>query len=131
MPASELPEGNAMPGQDHHDDAQPPSRRAVLRGAAGAGAAGVAATALSGLGAPALAAGGSGGSSPRASTAEPATEQTRTADGNAASHAEHSEQVVVHVRDAKTGQIDVFRGTGQLRLHDRDLARHLDRISRG
>ncbi len=128
-----------MPGQDHHDDAQPPSRRAVLRGAAGAGATGVAATALSGLGAAALAAGGSGGSSPRASTAggsggsspRAATEQTRTADGNAASQAEHSEQLVVHVRDAKTGQIDVFRGAGQVRLHDRDLARHLDRISRG
>ena len=49
---------------------------------------------------------------------------------HAADSAEDSEQFVVHVRDARTGQIDVFRGTGQIRLHDRDLARLLDRISR-
>ncbi len=41
--------------------------------------------------------------------------------------ADDSEQFVVHVRDARTGQIDVFRGNGQIRLHDRDLARLLDR----
>jgi hypothetical protein len=55
----------------------------------------------------------------------------RGAGASAADSADSSEQFVVHVRDAKTGQIDVFRGTSQIRVHDRDLARHLDRISRG
>jgi hypothetical protein len=108
-----------MPGQDHPGGSQRPSRRAVLRGAAGAGAAGVAATALSGLGAAAYAADAAPG------------RDARAADASAADSAESSEQLVVHVKDAKTGQIDVFRGTGQIRVHDRDLARHLDRISRG
>jgi hypothetical protein len=44
--------------------------------------------------------------------------------------ADNSEQFVVHVRDARTGQIDVFRGDRQTRLYDRDLARLLDRRSR-
>ena len=39
-----------MPRQDRPDGSQRPSRRTVLRSAAGAGAAGVAVTALSGLG---------------------------------------------------------------------------------
>jgi len=98
-----------MPGQEHVDGAQRPSRRAVLRGAAGAGAAGVAATALSGMGA--------------ASAAE-------TAQDAHARGAEENEQLVVHVKDARTGRIDVFRGTDQVSLHDRELARHLDKISR-
>lgn len=107
-----------MAGQDHQDGVQQPSRRAVLRGAAGAGAAGVAATALSGLGAaPAYA----------AETTQDGHSRTAAA---AAGGAEETEQFVVHVRDAGTGQIDVFRGTEQVRLHDRDLARHLDKISR-
>jgi hypothetical protein len=36
----------------------------------------------------------------------------------------------VHVRDAASGEIDVFRGTTQTRLHDRDLAARLVRASR-
>lgn len=116
---TDVPEGIAMAGQEQQGGSKRPSRRAVLRSAAGAGAAGVAATALSGLGATAAA-------------AEGRTDQhDRAADARAASTAESSEQVVVHVRDARSGQIDVFRGTGQVRLHDRDLARLLDRLSRG
>jgi hypothetical protein len=107
-----------MPGQDHADGAQRPSRRAVLRGAAGAGAAGVAATAFTSLGA---------ASAYAAETTQDG--HARTA-GASAGAAEDTEQFVVHVRDARTGQIDVFRGADQVRLHDRDLARHLDRISR-
>jgi hypothetical protein len=98
-----------MPGQEHEQGAERPSRRAVLRGAAGAGAAGVAATALSGLS---------------------AAQAAETAQDSRAGGTEEAEHLVVHVRDARTGQIDVYRGTDQVRLHDRDLARHLDKISR-
>ena len=41
-----------------------------------------------------------------------------------------SEQIVVHVRDAKSGEIDVFRGTSQTRLRDPELAARLVRASR-
>jgi hypothetical protein len=41
-----------------------------------------------------------------------------------------SEQFVVHVRDARSGEIDVFRGTSQTRLRDPELAARLVRASR-
>jgi nitrous oxide reductase len=107
-----------MPRQDRPDGSQRPSRRMVLRSAAGAGAAGVAATALSGLGGAAHAA--------EART----NREDRNDNAHAVDPADNSDQFVVHVRDARTGQIDVFRGNGQIRLHDRDLARLLDRLSR-
>jgi hypothetical protein len=90
------------------------SRRSVLRGAAGAGAAGIAVTAFTGMAGPALAAG-----RPAPHRAEP-----ELAGGDSA------EQFVVHVRDARTGEIDVFRGTGHVTLHDRELAARLVRASR-
>lgn len=90
----------------------PPSRRSVLRGAAGAGAAGIAATALGGVIAPASAA-----STGRAPHAGPAG-------------AADAEPLVLHVRDAAAGEIDVFRGLTQTRLHDRDLAARIVRASR-
>ena len=105
-----------MAGQEEPGGGKRPSRRAVLRGAAGAGAAGVAATALSGLEPAAVAAEGRAGRRDAAGT-------------HTAGPAEGSEQIVVHVSDASTGQIDVFRGTGQIRMHDRDLARRLHRLS--
>jgi hypothetical protein len=91
---------------------QRPSRRSVLRGAAGAGVAGIAATALAGAAAPALAA--------AARPAAPAG--TKDLDS--------AEPIVVHVRDARSGEIDVFRGTSQTRVHDRELAARLVRASR-
>jgi hypothetical protein len=91
---------------------QRPSRRSVLRGAAGAGVAGIAATALAGAAAPALAA---------ASWPAPAA-GTKDLDS--------AEPIVVHVRDARSGEIDVFRGTSQTRVHDRELAARLVRASR-
>jgi len=36
-----------------------------------------------------------------------------------------SEPVVVHVRDAATGEMDVFRGTTHTRVHDKELAARL------
>lgn len=91
------------------------SRRSVLRGAAGAGAAGLAATALTGLAAPAFAA--------TAKPARPAEHGAETADT--------TDQIVVHVRDARSGQIDVFRGTSQTSLRDPELAARLVRASKG
>jgi anaerobic selenocysteine-containing dehydrogenase len=91
------------------------SRRSVLRGAAGAGAAGIAAAALSGVAAPALAA----SAKPAAHDAAARRDDADTAD-----------EIVVHVRDARAGEIDVFRGTSQTSLRDRDLAARLVRASR-
>lgn len=122
------PEGILMSG---HDDTSPPaartgadqarqrlSRRSVLRGAAGAGVAGIAATALAGTAAPALAA-----------AARPAVPAARGAEAGT-TDAQTAEQIVVHLRDARSGEIDVFRGTSQTRVHDPELAARLARASR-
>ncbi|MBV9382749.1 MAG: hypothetical protein JO242_19065, partial [Streptosporangiaceae bacterium] len=45
-------------------------------------------------------------------------------------HEPHGDPVVVHVRDAGTGELDIFRGTGHTRLRDPDLAARLVRASR-
>lgn len=90
------------------------SRRTILKGAAGVGAAGLAASALAGVALPAAAA----GRAPARTTQVPASDDAT------------DEAIVVHVRDAASGEIDVFRGTAQIRLHDRDLAARLVRASR-
>ena len=92
------------------------SRRSVLRVAAGAGAAGIAATTLGSV---------LGGVAARASTRHDAQAERAAADT-----AQVSEPIVLHVRDAAAGEIDVFRGTAQTRLHDRDLAARIVRASR-
>jgi hypothetical protein len=93
------------------------SRRAMLRGAAGAGAVGLAGTAL--LGGPAAIA--------AAATKRPASQ--RHDPGATADAGSSAESVVVHVRDLRTGEIDVFRGTSHTRIKDRDLASRLVRAS--
>jgi hypothetical protein len=114
-----------MPGQDDMNSSaghtradreaqQRLSRRSVLRGAAGAGVAGIAAAALAGTAVPALAAAGG--------PTHGAKAERKDTDA--------SEQIVVHVRDAKSGEIDVFRGTSQTRLRDPELAARLVRASR-
>jgi nitrous oxide reductase len=90
------------------------SRRSLLRGAAGAGAAGIAATALAGTAMPAFAA-----TSAAAHNTKDRAQDTDTSD-----------QIVVHVRDARSGEIDVFRGISQTRLRDPELAARLVRASR-
>jgi predicted secreted protein len=90
------------------------SRRTMLKGAAGVGAAGLAASALASVALPAAAA---------------TKAQVRATRGQS-SDAAGDEAIVVHVRDAASGEIDVFRGTTQTRLHDRDLAARLVRASR-
>jgi hypothetical protein len=111
-----------------------PSRRSVLRGAAGAGAAGLTAAAVAGVAAPALAAtpparsAGSDGSRTR-SAAAAAPEAGPEAAPEAVRQAA-AEPVVVHVRDARSGEMDVFAGTSHTRLRDPDLAARLARAVR-
>jgi hypothetical protein len=98
-------------------DQEIPSRRSVLRGAAGAGAAGIAATALGGLGGQALAA--------------PAPSRTaRPADQHETEHAAGDEPIVAHVRDVRAGHIDLYRGTGSAQVRDPELAARLARAAR-
>src|SRR5215467_10003309 len=102
-----------MPPQTHADQASEPvtaperpspmSRRSVLRGAAGAGAVGLAAA--TGAGAVVAAA------RPRTMAARPA---------NASS-------LVVYLRDATTGELEVFAGTSKVRFRDPALATRLVR----
>jgi hypothetical protein len=101
------------------DEQQRLSRRSVLRGAAGAGAAGIAAATLAGVAAPALAA-----------TTKAARPQGREATAATDADADTSDEIVVHVRDARSGQIDLFRGTSQTSVHDRELAARLVRASK-
>ena len=102
-----------MPSQDANSAADTGSprrrlsRRSLLQGAATAGAAGIAVTALGAAASPAL-----------ASVSQHSTP--------GASH-EHAGPIVVHVRDAKSGDIEVFSGTSQTRLRDQDLAARIAR----
>lgn len=86
------------------------SRRTMLKGAAGVGAAGLATAALGSVALPAAAA----TKAPARSTHDP----------------ERDGAIVVHLRDAASGEIEVFRGATAIRLHDRDLAARLVRVSR-
>jgi hypothetical protein len=85
------------------------SRRAALRTAATAG---VAVTALAATAGPALAA------------RRPAQAERDDHGHSVAEHAEADpgEPIIAHLRDARTGEIDVFRGTSRVRLHDPALA---------
>jgi nitrous oxide reductase len=100
-----------MPSKDAKraaDQGRRMSRRSLLQGAATAGAAGLAVTALGA--APAFAA-----------TSKPA---------------EHSAEqlpdgpITVHVRNVRTGDIEIFAGTRETRLRDKDLASQIARAIR-
>jgi len=84
------------------------SRRSLLQGAATAGAAGLAVTAM-GAANPALAA--------TSRSAAPGLDPANTPAG----------PVVVHVRDARSGDIEVLSGTSATRLRDKDLAARIVR----
>jgi hypothetical protein len=100
--------GQAQPGL---------SRRSMLWGA-GAGAAGLAAIAVAGPAAPALAA------------ANRATAPARSGSRVDGRSDGISEPVVVHLRDVRSGEMDVFAGTSHTRLRDPDLAARLARAAR-
>jgi len=100
-----------------HDDTHAPdpegrglSRRSLLHGAATAGAAGLAATAM--------------GAWPALAAASPGQGQ---AHGTPATAEGAEGPIVVHVRDARSGDIEVFHGTSQSRLRDTDLAARIAR----
>ena len=101
--AGESP-GPGQPAAQKHPDL---SRRSVIRGAAGLAGAGLAASAITG----AIAA-------PAAAAARPA---------RPASDASRGEPVIVHIRDVKSGEMDVFAGTSHARLTDPGLAARLAR----
>jgi hypothetical protein len=88
-----------------------PSRRSVLYGAAGLAGAGLAATAIGTLAGPAAAA--------SAATAQ------RGHAGQAAGVPSPAEPVIVHVRDLRSGEMDVFAGESKARLRDPGLAARL------
>ena len=96
-----------MPSQDETNAAEAGSsgsrrlsRRSLLQGAATAGAAGLAVTAV--------------GTTPaRAATSHPAP-----ADGKGKLPAG---PIVLNVRDAKSGDVEVFYGTTQVQLQDKEL----------
>jgi hypothetical protein len=109
-----------MPRHDTQSSpAEGVSRRSVIRGAATAGAAGLAVTALGGALSPAAAA--STRAPARAGAAAPAVADAAPAVADAAG------PIVVHVRNAKSGDIEVFSGTSQTRLRDTDLAARIAR----
>ena len=99
------------------------SRRSVIRGAATAGAAGLAATALGGVLSPAAAAStrSRAGSRPAADARPAPAAAGREVKAPAG-------PIVVHVRDAGSGDIEVFSGTSQTRLRDTDLAARITRV---
>jgi nitrous oxide reductase len=108
-----------MPSQDAKrasDQGRRMSRRSLLQGAATAGAAGLAVTTIGAAASPAFAA------TNRTSAAQTST---RTSSENLPSGA-----ITVHVRDAKTGDVEVFHGTSSTRLRDKDLAARIARAIR-
>jgi hypothetical protein len=103
------------PSQSHADpnpgETAPPSRRSVLRGVAGVGAVGFAAAVGVGAAAgPALAA-----DNRRAAAARP----------DAALPADTAGPLVVYLRDAASGELDVFAGTSHAVIRDHELAARL------
>jgi hypothetical protein len=86
------------------------SRRSMLHTVAAASAAGLAATAL-------------GAARPAAAAA------SRPSPGSASTAKAASGPLVVHVRDARSGDIEVFSGTSQTRLRDKDLAARITRAA--
>jgi hypothetical protein len=88
-----------------------PSRRSVLYGAVGLAGAGLAATAVGSIAAPAAAA--SAAAAPRAHA------------GQAAAAPSTAGPVIVHVRDLRSGEMDVFAGESRTRLRDPGLAAKL------
>jgi hypothetical protein len=120
----ETPEAGGRRAAQH----APVSRRAMLRTAAGASAAG-------------LVAGGAFAALPAAAAARPSRSQrsadqaSRSAARTAQDAAVHPDReadgpLVVYVRDARTGEMDVFVGTTRTQLRDPELAARLARASR-
>ncbi len=96
---------------------------------------------MAGVAAPALAAtpparpaspsrAGSAGSDGSRALAAAGSAGPRTLAAGTAARETAAEPVVVHVRDARSGEMDVFAGTRHVRLRDQDLAARLARAVR-
>jgi hypothetical protein len=101
-----------------------PSRRSMLRGVGAAGAVGIAAAA--GVGA---------ASGVAAAASRPAAGHRANNGNRAAASAEHSADaagapLVVYLRDAASGEFDVFAGTSRATIVDPHLAARLTRAVR-
>lgn len=108
-----MPDHDAEPGQRDEARGAGATRRGLLRGAAGAGAAGLAAVFLA------------------ERSAAPASAATTTARQPAQDPAPaHDLPLIAHVRDASTGEVDLFTGTRQVRVVDHQLAASLARHAR-
>src|SRR5258708_35963133 len=100
-----------MPPQNHAEPGtgQPPaslSRRSVLRGAAGVGAVSVAAAA------------GAGSIFAATRSANAATDAHAGSAAGTAAHPAGDEPLVAYLRDASTGEFEVFHGTRQVRVRN-------------
>jgi hypothetical protein len=113
-----MPSHDAMRAPDPVPADRRLSRRSLLRGSAVAGATGLAVTAMGAVAGPA-----------RADSRRPsATERSATDVASGRDEAALPDgPIVVHVRDAKSGDIEVFSGTSQTRLRDQDLAARIAR----
>ena len=110
--------GSAAGAGEQHE---PVSRRSVLRTAAGASAAGL----MGGLALGALPA----AAASRPLKPAPHDEHLAAAEGSAATDPACAGPVVVHVRDLRTGEMDIFTGTTQTTLRDPALAARLVRAA--
>jgi hypothetical protein len=104
-----------MSSQSHPEPTAGPSRRSMLRGAGAAGAVGIAAAV------------GVGAASGVAAAATRPAADNRT---NAGNRAAVGAPVVVYLRDAASGEFDVFAGTSRATIVDPDLAARLTRAVR-
>jgi hypothetical protein len=105
-----------MSSQSHPEQAEGPSRRSMLLGAGAAGAVGIAA---------AVGVGASSGAAAAATRPAP--------DNRAAAGLEHSAEaapLVVYLRNAASGELDIFAGTNRTVVVDPDLAARLTRAVR-
>ena len=107
-----------MPDLDDSAASNSPSRRSVLKGAAGVGAAGIAATTLAGMAVPA------------ASAAVRHPDSKNEPAGDEAHGETHGEAIVVHVRNAATGDLAIYHGTSETEVRDRALAARIVRATR-
>lgn len=90
------------------------SRRSLLRGAATAGAAGLAVTATGAV----------------VSQAAAATRRPHLAESPGPGQPPAG-PIMVHVRDARSGDIELFAGTNQTRVRDKELAARIARTFTG
>jgi hypothetical protein len=111
-----MPSHDAMHAPDPVPADRRMSRRTLLRGTAAAGVAGLAVAAV-------------GGPASAAPSRPGAPDQPDQPDqrNDPAQATPPLEPIVVHVRDAKSGDIEVFHGTSQTRLRDQDLAARIAR----